>query len=405
MRVRVLWGVVWLGLALVGCDQAPAAAPPDSRAADEIVVGVAVSLTGTFAPEGLEVRRGYELWAAHANARGGLAVGARRQPVKLVIRDDESDAATAARLVERLIVHDKARFLLGPYGSVQTKAAALVAEQFDTVMVQGNGSAENLFERRFKNVFAVLTSAGHYAESTLTALAARGARTIAVAYEDSSGHADVARGAERCAPALGMRIVAVEAYPRGVADVRDLVARMQSLDPDVLVACGYFNESLLFVRAARGLGFSPRAMVLTVGPSNPDFLAQLGADAEGLIGPAQWHRAMAHRDSVFGSAQDYHDRFSASFGCAPSYQAAAATAAGLALELAIGHAGSVEISAVRQALRTLEAETFFGPIGFDEAGRNIKKSMGTTQVRAGELVLVDGGGSALTYPKPPWTTR
>ncbi len=58
------------------------------------------------------------------------------------------------------------------------------------------------------------------------------------------------------------------------------------------------------------------------------------------------------------------------WGEPPVYQAASATAAALALHLAIEAAGSTDTNAVRTALRGLSADTFYGPISFDERGVN-----------------------------------
>ena len=83
------------------------------------------------------------------------------------------------------------------------------------------------------------------------------------------------------------------------------------------------------------------------------------------------------------------------------YQAASATAAALALHLAIEAAGSTDTGAVRAALRALSADTFYGPISFDERGVNVSKPMGTIQVQDGEIVVVAPDAAAtgvLQYP-------
>ncbi len=84
------------------------------------------------------------------------------------------------------------------------------------------------------------------------------------------------------------------------------------------------------------------------------------------------------------------------------YQAASATAAALALHLAIEAAGSTDTGAVREALRSLRADTFYGPIAFDGRGVNTAKPMGTIQVQAGEVRVVAPDAAAvagLVYPR------
>ena len=45
-------------------------------------------------------------------------------------------------------------------------------------MIEGNGSAETLFERGFQNLFAVLTPAVDYTRTALQLLADIGAKTV-----------------------------------------------------------------------------------------------------------------------------------------------------------------------------------------------------------------------------------
>ncbi len=70
-------------------------------------------------------------------------------------------------------------------------------------------------------------------------------------------------------------------------------------------------------------------------------------------------------------------------------------------------AGSLDQTKIRDALRSLEVETFFGKFKFDEKGRNVAGRMGITQVQNGKIVLVDPPrpGVKLLYPVPSWKER
>ncbi len=119
--------------------------------------------------------------------------------MELVIYDDEGDPDTAARLVERIINEDQVDFLLRPYSSSLTQSTSAIAEKYNKIMVEGNGSSETLFEKGFKNLFAVLTPAGNYTQSALQMLAGQGANTVVVAYEDTAFPTSVAKGAQKWA--------------------------------------------------------------------------------------------------------------------------------------------------------------------------------------------------------------
>ncbi len=376
---------------------------------DVIRIGAAVSETGRYAQEGKHTRQGYVLWEEWVNGeRGGIRVGGELIEVELILYDDRSDPDMTAELVERLIEDDDVDFLLGPYSSTLTQAAIRVAEDRGIVMVEGTGSSEKLFEQSYENLFAVLTPAGNYTESALRMLAERGARSVAIAYADTLFPKSVADGAQEWAMQFGMEVLAVEPYPQDVADVGGIVSRFKALDPDVFVGGGYFNDTILFAGEAKAQDFNPRATVMTVGPTDPDLILEIGADADFLIGPTQWEASMVYRGEHFGSASDYAERFRQRWGARPTYQSASATAAALALHLAIESAGSLNTSEVRDALRTMDEATFYGPIRFDTTGKNTAKPMGVIQIQGGEARIVtsgDGPGAGVIYPAPSWRDR
>jgi branched-chain amino acid transport system substrate-binding protein len=412
-----------LALVLTACPAPPAptesqpAAPQaetgGAAAAEQapkvIRLGAAVSETGKYAREGKDARQGYLLWQDWVNNEyGGIKVGDERYKVEIVFYDDEGDPDTTARLVERLITEDQVDFLLGPYSSGLTKSASAIAEKYNKIMVEGNGASESLFERGFQNLFAVLTPAGNYTQSALKALADKGAKSVVIAYEDTAFPTSVAEGAQRWAKEYGLEILGVETYPKDVADVSGIMSKFKDLNPDVFVGGGHFNDAVLFTRSAKELNFSPKAMVITVGPSNPKFVEEMGPDANYIIGPTQWERTMSYKDEYFGSAEDYAQRYEKMWGESPTYQAAESTATALALHLAIEQAGSLDTDAVREALRNLDVVTFYGPIKFDETGKNVAKPMGSIQIQDGQINVVapeSAAVSELIYPMPTWDER
>jgi branched-chain amino acid transport system substrate-binding protein len=414
----ILFILLAMMLALTACGGSEAEdAASDSTTSDTaetefagtVVLGAAVSETGKYAREGKDTRQGYETWVDWVNNEyGGLNIGGERYQVEVVYYDDEGDPDTAANLVERLITEDEVDFLLGPYSSGLTMSTSAIAEKYGVIMVEGNGASESIFERGFQNIFAVLTPAGNYTQSALKLLADQGATSVVIAYEDTAFPTSVGEGAVRWAEEYGLDVLAVETYPKDVADVSAIMTKFRDLDPDIFVGGGHFNDALLFVNAAKELGFSPDAMVITVGPSNPDFAAEVGDSANYILGPTQWEASMSWEDEYFGTAAEFAARYEGLWGEPPTYQAAESTATALALQLAIENAGSLEMDAVRQALFDLDVITFYGPINFDETGKNASKPMGAIQIQDGEILVIAPEGAAVTdlqFPMPAWEDR
>ncbi len=369
---------------------------PDDSAMEEtggfagtIKFGAALSETGKFSVEGKDSRQGYDTWAEWVNNEyGGIKVGDERYEVEIIYYDDESDADTAANLIQRLIDEDEVNFLLGPYSSGLTTGASAISEANGVIMVEGNGTSDSMFERGFQNLFLVGTVASDYTKSGIEAMAASGATTAVIAYEDTSFPTAVAQGAIAHLEANGIELLATEKYPKDIQDVSAIMTKFRDLEPDIFIGGGHYNDAVLFANSAKELGFKPDAMLITVGPSNPKLVNELGEDVAGILGPTQWEASMAYEGDYFGTAGDYAAYYESLWGEAPVYQAASATASGMALMLAIESAGSLDTDAVRTALRGLDAEIFYGPISFDERGVNVGKPMGTVQIQNGEIKVV-----------------
>ena len=395
-------------LLMAGCagDGSPVGGGPvgegEGGFAGTVKLGAALSESGKYAVEGRDARQGYDTWVRWVNEiYGGIRIGNDRYRAEIVYYDDESDADTAGNLTQRLIDEDEVDFLLGPYSSGLTTGASAIAEANDVLMVEGNGASDSLFERGFQNLFYVATIASDYTQTGIEALAARGAQTAVIAYEDTSFPAAVAEGAARHLASHGIEVLATEAYPKDIQDVSAIMTKFRNLGPDVFIGGGHYNDAILFVNSAQELGFKPDGMLITVGPSNPNLVEELGADIDGVLGPTQWEATMSYEGPYFGSAADYSAYYEALWGEPPVYQAASATTAALALHLAIEAAGETDTDSVRSALRSLSAETFFGPIRFDERGVNTAKPMGTVQVQDGRIAVVapDAAATAeLEYP-------
>ncbi|MXY00040.1 MAG: ABC transporter substrate-binding protein [Chloroflexi bacterium] len=373
--------------------------------ADRVIrVGAVVSETGRFVEEGNDVRRGYQLWANWINGEyGGLKVGDARHRVELVMYDDAGEAAATRTLAERLITEDEVDFLLGPYSSGLTQIALEVADAHGQILVTASGGAESLFTQGFGSFFAVQTPAAQYTRSALQLLAGEGAASVVIAHPDTVFANSVADGARRWAAESGLNVLAVHEYPQGSAELATIIAAAKRLDPDVFVGGGHFNDAILFLQAARELDFRPAAMVITVGPSNPLLVETLGADAEYVIGPTQWEASMGYAGDLIGSAADYAARYRALWGHDPTYQAAGASAAALALHHAIEAAGTTDSASVHRALRELEVDTFFGPISFDEQGSNSERAMSLVQIQGGQILVVApsaAAAAAIVYPAP-----
>lgn len=378
---------------------------------DVITVGVALSLTGSLAREGALMRQGYDYCAEAVNQKGGLKVGNRSLLLKLRYGDDRSDPEEASRLVDEMD-RQGIELVLGPYGSATTGAVAAAVEKNGQVMVQGGGADDQIFARGYRNTFAVIAPASRYLISmlqALTDLADPEPATLAIVSADDGFSKTAAEAGRAEAERLGMEVVALEYVPSGTTDLFGALIRIRAVKPDVVLGSVRLEEGIALIRQSQLVGLNPTGgFGVTVAPSIPDFVGILDRDAEYVLSSSQWTPQHAGRDTWFGTAADYAAGFKARFGRDPGYQNADASAACLALALAIQDAGSLEPGLVRDALDRLDTDSFFGSLDFDETGKNTARPMSVVQIQDGKVVTVwptGAGIPALRWPSPRFAAR
>jgi branched-chain amino acid transport system substrate-binding protein len=109
----------------------------------EVAVGLSISLTGRFRPQGQQALQGIRLWQSYINAHGGIAVrNGEKRSVRLIWYDDRSQISFARKNVFQLLREDKIDILLGPYSSSLTMAVAEIAEEYKKVLWNYGGSSD-----------------------------------------------------------------------------------------------------------------------------------------------------------------------------------------------------------------------------------------------------------------------
>ena len=209
------------GLAIFAAFASPLLDSLPASAADTIVLGAAISMTGKTAKEGEYTRDGYQFAVDSLNKAGGISVGGKPYKIQLKYYDDESKSERTAQLFEKLINEDKVNFLLGPYASAPTATAAPIAEKYKIPMVEANGSAESIFNKGYKYSFMVLSPAKLYLRGIIDVVRRKdpALKTVAILGENEPFSKEVASGAADYAKQLGMDVVYHELYPSNTQDV------------------------------------------------------------------------------------------------------------------------------------------------------------------------------------------
>ena len=364
---------------------------------DTIVLGSAISITGKYNVEGKNAMDGYNFAVKRINEMGGVKVNGKSYKLAVKYYDDESTPARTAQLLERIINQDGIKYVLGPYGSGPTKAAAPVTEKYKIPMVEAEGASRSLFTQGYKYLFAALSTSEQYLAPVID-LAAElapkigkkpGDMTIGMAFENDPFSLDVRAGVVDQAKKYGMKIVVDDKMPRDLSDISATLTKIKALKPDILVFSGHTKGATTATKQMKELGVNAPLVGMTHCES-AKLTSKFPKEAEGIMCPTQWAETLTYRDPVFGSAMDYNKAFLAThpdYKLIP-YQVAQASAVIEIWADAFKRAQSFDTEKLRDALAATDMQTFYGNIKFSKAGNNIAKPMVLRQIQGGEYKVV-----------------
>lgn len=390
--------ILLLTLALVAAQcgaAAPAAAPADQQAAAQqdaakpneepaaaqaggektVIIGFTASKTGSLEVPSTGQTRGLELWLEQVNKTGVKLADGTVIKFEPKSYDDESNKDRVQQLYTTLINDDKADFLISPYSSGSTDAAAVIAEQGGKIMITAGAASDSTHTKGFQLIYQAYTPASRYLTGAIDLLASMdaNAKKIAIVHENDKFSTDVATATEAYAKEKGYEIVLSEGYDSATTDFGPFINKITAATPDAIMGGGHFADGSTFAKQLDEKGVAVKMVALLVAPPEPKF-AEIGAAAQGIIGPSQWEpqanyttdTAKAMNIGWYGpTVKEFTDAFKAKYGEDPAYHAAGGYAAGLLLQKAIEDAGSVETDKVTAALDKLDVMTFYGHVKFD----------------------------------------
>jgi branched-chain amino acid transport system substrate-binding protein len=421
-RTRGAWwlSIILLGvLALAGPGTSGLGLPVAHGQAKEFRVGVPLSLSGIFSRDAALFKEVYDVGAETVNASGGIKVKGTAYPVRLIYYDDESSPQKSAQLVERLATADKVDLLLGGFGSSIVFAASAVAEKYKYPYISGAASANPIFERGFKYVFATLNKTFEEVEAAakVFTLAQPKPTRAAVIGSDHLFGKLAAEGFKKFMEEMGLEVVHFEIFPLALTDYNSLLLKVKRANPDLLLVGGLFTHALRVMKATKEVDFSPKGIAFSYGPTVPDFLKEFGKDADGVIAASEWLPTFPFKDPVFGTAAQFNETIQQKYGHPADYVQAAAAGGLVAQQMAIEQVGLVPPlddkarEALMEQLHKQDVMTVYGRVKFGPDGAIVQKPPIAVQIQNGKFVLVyprDVSGAQagkLLYPLAPWRSR
>jgi branched-chain amino acid transport system substrate-binding protein len=388
--------------------------PPSAQAQAPLRIGASLSQTGPYAPLALNQLRGYQLCVKHVNEKGGV-LGRR---VELVVEDDQSEPAVAARIYQKLITQDKVDAILGPYSSTITEAVADLAEEHRVAMVAPGAATTSIFRKGRKFIFMVFSPAEVYLEGFIELAARRGLRTVALLHDESIAMKAIAQGAADLARKRGLQVVLFEGYAKGTTDFTTVLGKVASANPDVLAAATYFDDAVGIARRMRELKVNSGMFGLTAGADLPRFYELLGRDAEFVYGATQWTPEVVTLvrggqlipvGRRYPGAREFVEAYRKEFpGADLSYHSASGYSGCQVLVEAIRQTRSLDGERLRAAILKMDTNTVYGAFKVDGDGLQVGHRMLIFQWQDGKKAIVwpdELSPGAPRFPTPPWSQR
>lgn len=372
-----------------------------SLAADEITVGFSMSLTGMYAPGAAGQMQAYQLWEEQVNKAGGIKVGDKKVPIKLVYYDDKSRAQTAVRVYEKLITQDKVDVVLSPYGTSIHFAVAPLAERYKCPIVGSSAASVKLRDIK-TNYFWFITSClpDKQMQALVDLLKHLKVKNVGVIYAQELFPRENLQFLQPYLQKGGFNLVLLKDYPMGAKDLTTLLSEAEGKNPDAFIALCYPADSFTIVTQAQEVGLNPKFFFGLVGPATVAFEPKFKAATEGIATMGHWSQK-----AKWPGAKQFFDAYVAKWGKKPDpLNSVLAYTACQIMQQAIEKTGGTDHKKLRDCIAKTTFQTINGPIKFAGSENTETPSM-ILQWQKGDLEIIWPESAATAkplFPKPKW---
>ncbi|MDD1677255.1 MAG: ABC transporter substrate-binding protein [Methanomicrobiales archaeon] len=378
LRVFALLAVLaFIGVLLSGCTQQVA---PTEK---EIKIGVVASLTGPASTTGKDMWQSAVVAQDEINAKGGVYVKDLNAfaKIRLIQGDDESTREGGQKAVTKLITDDKVDLLVGGFSSAVTSAhEAIVAENKVPYIVTGASSP--IITRRTdidtSYIFHHCPTTDDYGEQTVLFVdqvlrPAVNARfnlsddrpiRLAIVYQDSPYGKGVQSAINMTIQKhnLKMIIVSEQAFRMGETDFRTILTSVKAAKPDVIYPAAFLNEQIpLVTQGRRDVGMNTIFLSVECN-DDPDYYKGVGSYGEYSIQESRFSPYTMPVGKIATAASAFKNSFKTKWGGFPGMMGASTYEGVYAAAAAIEQSGTLEKSAVKDALGKVRIPELIEPM-------------------------------------------
>lgn len=424
-----------LALILVASFVVPGCKPaPPAEEVEAVKIGAIFPITGPLAAIGTEIKQTVELAADIVNnsydidmpfAKGEGLPGLGGAPIEVVFADSKGSPETGLAEAERLIEMEGVVALIGAYQSSVTETASFAAERLGIPYLNGDSTFPGLTDRGFKWFFRNTPHDYTFSQTFFKFLEDLKEKegldhseieNVAILFEDTlwgvgTSDAEKALIEEKYPAGAEYNIVADIAYAHEAASVTSEVMKLKAANPDIVFQASYLSDALLFQKEFKALDFNPKAILaMDAGHIHPDFVGELGADANYIFTREVWSLDLSVVNPLIGIVNDmYYERHGKNMDGTTARDFTAL----MVMADVLNRAGSTDPEAIRKALveTDIPADQLIMPwrgVKYDETGQNMYGEGVISQIIDESWHTVYPSEFALrdwVYPQPTWAER
>ena len=397
-----------LVLSACGGSSSTTATSGSSQPKTPIKIGISLSLSGDFSADGKAFEQGYKLWADTVNKNGGVL----GRQVQLDILSDASSTTQVVTNYQKLITVDHCDVVFGPFSSLLTKPASVVANRYNYAMIEGAGGGPSVFTQGLHNLFDVSAPVANllvsFTQYLLSLPAGQRPTTAAYATQDDPFTQPQVDTARKLLEQGGVKTVSYQVYPSETTDYTPIAQKMIASGAQVIVTGTLLPDIVAYIQAFKQQHYNPQAIIATAGPDQgSQFTNAIGGvkNAEGVYVPnGGWYPSI----NTFQNAQMVKDFLAKYGGTADSISSdvAEAFAVGQVFQQAATKINSIDNAKLIAELHSGSTyQSVQGPVKFNEQGENILATGYLFQWQKGSLVSVYPASQATNqpeFPKPTW---
>jgi len=231
--------------------------PQQAMTQETLLIGQNLPLSGPAASWGVGSLRGLELAEEEANAKGGLDIKGKKYKVEHVSYDNKVDVDQTLKIMNKLVLEHKVRYVLGGAVGATCRAGQTVTAP-NGVLYTFVCWGKELLGKKVPLNFRVELSPWEASDAYLEAVKRLhpDMKTIAtISPNDTSGW-DGAKGDIAAAKKVGIECIAEEYYERSATDFHGLLGRVLAKKPDLLdVATSPMSTGGLILKQAYEMGY------------------------------------------------------------------------------------------------------------------------------------------------------